>query len=90
MREYRKLREDFLRANVRCAKPDCRRAADEVHHTRGRAGSLLLDWRHWRAVCRRCHNWIAGNPEQARALNLLCARGLWNTPDTTQVPPFKP
>ena len=89
MVEYRKLRERFLRLRVRCDHPECRRSADEVHHSRGRAGDLLLDWRHWRAVCRRHHNWIGDHPAEARAFGLLCQPGLWNTPDKTPIPELR-
>lgn len=58
----------------------------DVHHTRGRAGQLLLDWRHWRALRRECHDWVAAHPVEARRRGLLCEPGLWNVPDETPVP----
>lgn len=58
----------------------------DVHHSRGRAGSLLLDWRHWRALARECHQWVESNPVEARRRGLLCEPGLWNVPDETPVP----
>ena len=46
----------------------------------------LLDWRHWRALTRECHQWVEENPVEARRRGLLCAPGLWNVPDETPVP----
>lgn len=85
MREYRKLATRFKLANPSC---DCGGRTRDVHHTRGRAGSLLLDWRYWRPVCRYCHDWIAQHPDAARAEGMLCERGLWNVPDRTPIPPM--
>ena len=53
--------------------------ATDIHHRKGRAGSLLTDTRHWNAVCRTAHVWIGANPEVARAMGLLCQPGEWNT-----------
>lgn len=54
-------------------------AATQCHHTRGRRGALLLDKRHWVAVSDAGHRWVETNPDKARALGLLCAKGQWNT-----------
>lgn len=56
----------------RCGNP-----ATDVHHTRGRAGRLLLDTQYWVAVCRQCHEWIGSNPNEARKAGLLCSKGEW-------------
>jgi len=53
---------------------------DDAHHSRGRAGSLLMDKRFWIPVCRRAHAWIQDHPQEARALGLLCEPGEWNVP----------
>ena len=52
--------------------------ATECHHSHGRRGKLLLYEPFWIPVCRECHNWIHNNPEEARALNLICGKGQWN------------
>jgi hypothetical protein len=52
----------------------------DVHHSRGRVGTLLIDTRFWKAVSRKAHDWIGEHPEEARALGLLCQPGEWNTP----------
>jgi hypothetical protein len=49
----------------------------DVHHVRGRAGTLLCDQRYWKLVCSCCHRWIHDNPEQARNGGWLAERGEW-------------
>lgn len=56
------------------------RPATDVHHLRGRAGSLLLNRRYWLAVCRPCHQWIGANPAKAREYRLIAPVGQWNKP----------
>ena len=53
---------------------------NEVHHLRGRAGSLLCDERFWIALSKQGHRWVHENPEKARNMGFLCAKGEWNTP----------
>jgi hypothetical protein len=69
------------RCCVICEHPDI-----EVHHQRGRLGSLLLDQRFWIPVCARHHRWIHDHPDKARqqtvrvngeVMTLLCKRGDW-------------
>lgn len=50
----------------------------ELHHVRGRLGPLLLDERHWMALCPACHRWVHENIEAARKRNLIAAAGDWN------------
>lgn len=91
-RQYLKARREFLIEHPVCwcsslhdlktGKLICwsiHRATD-VHHSRGRAGSLLTDKRFFIAVCRAAHVWIENNLAQARSLGLLCAEGQWNKP----------
>ena len=68
-------------------RPWCERCAKErgipvrstdVHHTRGRAGRLLCDVRHWVALCRGCHDWVQMHPREARQAGYLAAPGQWN------------
>jgi len=49
----------------------------ECHHTRGRAGKLLLTEKYWIPLCERCHRWVHQNIKQARLLNLICEKGKW-------------
>lgn len=77
MKEYGKLRKEFLATNKLCAR--CGKKATDIHHTRGRVGRLLCMSAHWISVCRQCHQWIGENPNEARAEGLLCELGKWNT-----------
>ena len=66
LRKYSALKAKFLAVRERC---DCCHQIFgplDVHHMRGRSGSLLCDMRHWAAVCRACHNWIHEHPSAAR------------------------
>lgn len=43
-----------------------------------------MDERFWIPACAQCHRVVHEQIERARALGLLCAKGLWNTlPPTT-------
>lgn len=53
-------------------------AATEIHHTHGRAGRLLVDWRYWVGACHPAHQFITDNPIIARRAGLLAALGDWN------------
>lgn len=73
--EYLKLRERYLTDNPLCkVKVDgCSHNATDIHHTY--AGSnrdaFYLVQSTWIPVCRNCHNWIHGNPKEARVMNYL-------------------
>lgn len=45
--------------------------AVEIHHLKGRVGRLLNYVPYWLAVCRKGHNWIHNNPEDAYKLGFL-------------------
>jgi hypothetical protein len=75
---YNMLRGFYLAQNpMCCVKSDS--SADDIHHCRGKNATLMLDWRFWKAVSRKVHNWIGDNPNEAREAGLLCAWGEWNT-----------
>ena len=59
--------------------------ANDVHHQRGKAGTLLIDQRFWLAVCRPCHSYIQDNKAEARAKGWLCDWGLWNSPPADEI-----
>jgi len=52
--------------------------SEAVHHKRGRMGKLLLDERHWLAVCNHSHDFIHNNIAIARAAGLIAQPGQWN------------
>lgn len=59
----------------------------QVHHRRGRIGRLLREQRFWTAVCAECHEWIHGNPNEARKIGLLVRIAEWNTFPRDILPP---
>jgi hypothetical protein len=52
----------------------------QIHHMRGRLGTLLMDKRGWLPCSTQGHRWIDANKEKARELGFLCAKGLWHVP----------
>jgi hypothetical protein len=58
-----------------------KRDLNEVHHTRGRAGSLLMDQRFWIPLSKAGHRWVHENMAEARAREWICEAGLWNKPE---------
>jgi len=70
MREYWKLRKQFLATHRLCQA--CGKALSrEVHHKRGRYGLRLLDAKFWLAVCWNCHADIHEYPKLARERGYL-------------------
>jgi hypothetical protein len=74
---YSMQRAVFLERNKGCMAPGCRKLAEDVHHTRGRAGGLLLLESSWVGLCRGCHRRVTDSPKWARSVGLLCAVGEW-------------
>lgn len=62
--QYLKVRLEFLNENQTCKC--CGASATDVHHTKGRIGSLLTDKRYFVALCRGCHNRVEENPIWAK------------------------
>jgi PD-(D/E)XK nuclease superfamily protein len=59
---------------------DRREPATHCHHYQGRLGILLLYEPYWIPVSWEGHRWIEDHRERARALNLLCPLGRYNSP----------
>lgn len=51
--------------------------ATDIHHRRGRIGSLLTDTQFFTPVCRQAHLFIHAHPSEAKALGLILAG--WNS-----------
>lgn len=68
-REYTIKRLQFLAQpeNQKC--PITGKQTTDVHHKKGRVGTLLLDTRFWLAVSREGHKQIEENPEWAKENN---------------------
>jgi len=92
MAEYNVRKAAYLQKHPWCAVypwvgkigRQVRNPATEIHHTRGRAGTLLLDERYWLGVSAAGHDYIHENPQAARAQGYLCQPGEWN--QTTNAP----
>lgn len=52
------------------ALPGPCRGGLQVHHAKGRVGSLMLDQRYWRALCGAHHQFVTEHPPEARAAGL--------------------
>jgi hypothetical protein len=74
--EYRKVRAEYLKDNPFCES--CGWPATDVHHKKGRVGSLLLDKRYFIGLCRGCHRRVDSERKMAYALDLLLHD--WNNP----------
>jgi len=64
--KYLVLRIEFLGKpeNQKC--PIIGKPTTDVHHMKGRIGSLLLDTRYWVALSREGHKFVEENPEWAK------------------------
>ena len=64
--KYLVLRIEFLGKpeNQKC--PITGKPTTDVHHMKGRIGSLLLDTRYWIALSREGHKFVEENPEWAK------------------------
>lgn len=43
---------------------------DDNHHTKGRDGLLLFDPRYFKSTCRKAHQWVKDNPNEAKRLDI--------------------
>ena len=64
---YVKHRAEFLKDNPRCAAYP-HMESDQIHHMRGRIGSLLYDKNFFLAVSGEGHRFIESNPEWALSM----------------------
>jgi hypothetical protein len=78
MAYYRMRRLEFLSDHPYCQCHHKPCYASQVHHSRGRNGTLLLDERFWMALCSAAHDLVKEQPETARRIGLLAKRGEWN------------
>jgi len=68
---YSKLRQEFLALHPFCEVFSyCRARSCDVHHRAGRGKNYLVI-ELWKAACRKHHDWIHGNPREARDAGLL-------------------
>lgn len=66
LREYAKVRKKYMSEHDICEVKECNRTATDIHHRKGRIGSLLTDTVYFMAVCRQCHRIIEDSPHYAK------------------------
>ncbi|QQU04200.1 hypothetical protein [Myroides odoratus] len=66
IQQYTILRKEFLSDPKNQICPITKQPTTDVHHKKGRVGSLFLDTRYWLAVSREGHRIIEENPEWAK------------------------
>lgn len=74
LKEYRVVRDRYLAEHKVCEHPDCKNPSEDLHHAKGRVGSLLTDVRYFKALCRKCHRWCEENVNEAKKLGLSVDR----------------
>lgn len=70
LKEYRIVRDVYLKANPLCEFPNCNSREVTLHHKRSRE-YYLSDPSVFMAVCYKHHEWIHSNDGEARVLGFL-------------------
>jgi hypothetical protein len=70
LKEYRVIRDRYLKENPVCEFVGCESRDVELHHCKGRIGSLLTDNRYFKSLCRKHHVFCEMNPREAKELGL--------------------
>lgn len=79
LKEYRKIRDEYLRANPICEFDGCNSRDVTLHHKSGRVGKLLTDKQYFCSLCIKHHSWVEVNPDEAKKLGLSLSRLSNNT-----------
>jgi len=74
LKQYRVVRDEYLATHKVCEHPECSNPSEDLHHAKGRVGSLLTDTRYFKALCRKCHRWVEENPTDAKSMGLSFSR----------------
>jgi hypothetical protein len=74
LKEYRIVRDRYLKNNPICEYPNCTSREVELHHRAGRSGKLLCDDTYFCSLCRAHHRFVEDNPIQAKELGLSVSR----------------
>ena len=61
---YKVKRKRYLEENRICEA--CLKQATEIHHKKGRLGTMIYNELYFMAVCRTCHLYIENNPQEAK------------------------
>lgn len=65
-KEYSHLRSMYLEMFPVCEVENCNNKSTQIHHKKGRIGSLLTDVEYFLCVCDVCHKYIELNPVLAK------------------------
>jgi hypothetical protein len=74
LKEYRVVRDAYMRDHKICEHPECSSPSTELHHSKGRIGKLLTNPLYFKALCNSCHFWVEKNPILAKELGLSVDR----------------
>lgn len=74
LKEYRIVRDAYMRDHKICEHPECNSPSTELHHSKGRTGKLLTNPLYFKALCHSCHSWAEKNPILAKELGLSVDR----------------
>jgi len=64
--QYQVLRTEFLSKPENKICPITKQPTTDIHHKKGRVGSLFLDTRYWVALSREGHEFVEKHPEWAK------------------------
>src|SRR5207253_3439049 len=73
---YVNERNQFLQQNQFCEFPThdtigCPNHSSQIHHAKGRRGTLLRNQKYWWPLCAAHHAWVHSHMKQARKLGLI-------------------
>lgn len=74
---YEEMRKTFLAYRGSCERCGKERPL-EVHHIRGRTGTLLIDRRWFLGICKDCHKFIHEHVKTAKAEGFIAGFGEWS------------
>lgn len=61
--EARKYKKEHAEYELKLA--GCTKKTEDIHHDRGKEGKRLLDKKHWKAACRKCHQKVTENSKES-------------------------
>ena len=62
---YAVARDQYLKDNPMCERCKIERS-DQIHHKKGKVGSMLYNKTYFMAVCFECHRYIEDNPNESK------------------------
>lgn len=74
LREYKKVRDQYITEHPVCEVDGCYQYATEIHHKKGRVGDLLTDPEFFLAVCHEHHRYIEDHPDWAKKYGYSLSR----------------